>query len=112
VHKSMCLFSMATLGAAHNLSCRRAVSSFQYHKNRNFSFEFPIPQKTKLWSLRSGLLLSCGGLSTHFRAAEAVLQAADRALPGANSSRLTAARLGIAHKRALHRGDLQQVGTK
>ena len=43
------------------------------------------------------------------RAAEAVLEQADRRFPAADSAALRMARWDIAHRRALHRGDLHTV---
>lgn len=43
------------------------------------------------------------------RAAEEVLAVADEQLPYSNSRTLQAARLGLAHSRALHRGDVRHA---
>ncbi len=43
------------------------------------------------------------------RAAEAVLEQADRRFPAADSAALRMARWDVAHRRAMHRGDLHAV---
>ncbi len=58
--------------------------------------------QSKTWTCITRCLGNC-------RAAAEVLALADKQLPYSNSPALQAARLGLAHSRALHRGDVRHA---